>query len=101
MRHLFKIVEPQEQTGDYNEITRTWSEKGESWGEILDSETDYQFVLDGELVSVNKVIRIRFTPKLVDGDGIKHNNKVYRIANMDNEKELNRYLLLYLVAHHG
>ena len=101
MRHFIEIVEPVEVTGQYNELEKTWEVKSEAWADIIDSESDFQFVLDGELVSANKVIKIRYTDDLKEGDGIKQNGKIYRIANTENEKEMNRYLILYLVNYHG
>jgi len=101
MRHFVEIVEPVEVAGEYNEIEKTWRVKSDAWADIIDSESDFQFILDGELVSANKVIKIRYTDELKDGDGIKQNGKIYRIANAENEKELNRYLILYLVNYHG
>lgn len=102
MRHLLTLLKSEESTDEFNSVISTGLvSDGQAWAELMRSEVEQQFVFDGEVVVANRVFKIRFDPKVTDSTVIEYNNKRYSIVSIDNLKELNRFLVLYLVSYNG
>lgn len=102
LRHRLEIYNPTLSVDDFNSTIKDYDNPvliGSAWAEYLDSKTENEFIVNGESVVASLVFKIRYRSDLSDDSFVKYKGKRYKFLTVENEKELNRFLILYMVSY--
>lgn len=95
------ILTKSETRGEFNEPVITWNESFSTWAEVGRSEEDRRFLVGGEEFITSLQIKVRYRGDIGDENMVRFNGKDFQIVSVENERQENRYLFLFLVDYSG